>query len=871
MSKARDLAALMLAVMGGVSTPATAQRTETVSLATTNGRERVSFDAGWRFTLGDVPGAAKPGFDDATWSRTGLPHSFSMPYFQASSFYTGYGWYRKTFTLPRGANGRRLSLEFEGAFQDAEVFVNGTPVGRHRGGYTGFPIDISAAVKPGLNVVAVRVNNNWDTRLAPLAGEHVFSGGVYRDVWLVSTDPVHIPWTGTRVTTPGVSAASSRVAVETEVRNDRATPAAATLRTWVVDDAGQRVATLPDRTVTIAPGATIVASQESAPIAHPRLWSPETPALYRTVTSVMVDGRERDRFETEFGFRWFAWTADRGFFLNGKHRYLRGANVHQDQAGWGDAVTNGAITRDVAMMKGAGFDFIRGSHYPHDPAFTDATDRQGLLFLSEAPFWGTGGFKEGGGWTSPAYPTNPADRPAFEASVRQQLAEMIRIHRNHPSILGWSMGNETFFSAPESMPAVRRFLGELVALTHRLDPTRAAVIGGAQRGEIDRIGDVAGYNGDGATLFLNPGVPSMVTEYGSTIADRPGEYAPGWGDLPQAAPKTGGYPWRFAWRSGEAIWAGFDHGSIAGRKFGSMGIVDYARLPKRAWYWYRNAYAHVPPPAWPQAGTAAALRLTSSAPAIRRADGTDDVQLTVTVVDAAGTPLANTPPVRLAIESGPGELPTGRSITFRPGDDIAIREGQAAIAMRSWQAGTTRLRATSPGLRDAVLEVPTLSGPRFVPGVTPLAEDRPYTRFVGVVQDQPDGTFGLDNPTSASTAAADHPSRRANDGNVATYWQAAAGDPAPWLYVDPERVLKYRSIRLVFPQAAAYGFVAEVRGLDGHWRKVAEQAAGADSRKEREIATEPTIGGRLRITLRAPAATIAGIAEVSITGRLQNR
>jgi len=145
---------------------------------------------------------------------------------------------------------------------------------------------------------------------------------------------------------------------------------------------------------------------------------------------------------------------------------------------------------------------------------------------------------------------------------------------------------------------VQRFLCKLVAYSHELDPTRPAAIGGCQRGNIDKLGNVAGYNGDGARLFADPGVPSIVTEYGSTMADRPGRYEPGWGDLPSTpgADRNIVGSWRLPWRSGEAIWCGFDHGSLAGRRFGSMGLVDYFRLPKRQWYWYRNEYLHIPPP-----------------------------------------------------------------------------------------------------------------------------------------------------------------------------------------------------------------------------------------------------------------------------------
>jgi hypothetical protein len=832
------------------------------------GRVRLNFNADWRFQLGKADGAEKRQFDDHGWQHVGLPHSFSIPYFRRPSFYTGDGWYRKSFDLPK-LPGRRLSLEFEGAFQDAHVYVNGIEVAHHRGGYTGFPVDITAAVKSGRNLVAVRVNNEWDPTLAPRAGEHVFSGGLYRDVWLVATDAVHVPWTGTRVTTPDLSVASGKVAVETEIRNDRSRAVPVVVSTDIVDAGGAVVATLPQARLRVPAGATMTASQVSAAIARPRLWSPQTPNLYRAVTRLNVDGRERDRFETEFGFRWFKWTADKGFFLNGAHYYFKGANVHQDQAGWGDAVTNRAIDRDVALVKQAGFDFIRGSHYPHDPHFAEATDRQGMLFLSEAPFWGTAGFENP--WGASAYPVEPAHRAAFEASVRQQLAEMIRINRNHPSIVAWGMDNEAFFSARETLPEVRRFLKDLVTLSHQLDPTRPAAVDGAQRGDIDKLGDIAGYNGDGATLFPNPGIPNFVAEYGSTMVDRPGTYDPGWGDLPKT---PGADPdkedsWRLPWRSGEVLWAGFDHGSIAGKRFGGMGMIDYARLPKRQWYWYRAHYAGVPPPEWPQMGVPAALRLTSSAPTITRADGTDDVQVVVSVVDTQGHRLSNSPPVHLAIEAGPGEFPTGRGIDFTPTGDIEIRDGAAAIAMRSWQAGVTRLRATSPGLTDAVMEIRTLSGPRFVPGRTALVQDRPYRPFISGGNGA-EVSLGLDNPTDASSSADGHSSRLVNDGDAATYWAPQAGDTAMAVTIDLERVASIHKLVLTFPQAAAYGFVAETTDGNGQWQTLAQQPVGAQASRTRTLDTAPLEGRRVRVRLLVPAGAIAGLSEVHVVGQVRS-
>jgi len=755
---------------------------------------------------------------------------------------------------------RRWTLEFEAAFQTADVYVNGRKVGRHRGGYTGFPVDITPALRSGRNVIAVRVDNIWDPTLAPRAGEHIFSGGIYRDVWLVTTDDVHVPWTGTAVTTPGLAGRSGAVRVATEVRNDGSKAVKVKVRTRIADDRGATVAVLPDASVKVPAGRTLDVAQQSARLAGLHLWSPETPTLYRAVTTLDVAGRRRDRFETAFGFRTIEWTADRGFFLNGEHRYFRGANVHQDQAGWGDAVTNAAIDRDVQLMKDAGFDFIRGSHYPHDPHFAEATDRTGMMFVPEAPFWGTAGMKSP--WSRSAYPPEVEHRAAFEDSVKQQLAELIRINRNHPSIVAWGMDNEVFFTAQETMPEVRKLLAAEVALSHRLDPTRPAAVDGAQRGEIDHIGDIAGYNGDGAVLFPNPGIPNFVAEYSSTISDRPGDYGPSWGDIEHTPGATPGEPatWRFPWRSGEVIWAGFDHGSIAG-KFGSMGLVDYARLPKRGWYWYRNAYRGIAPPAWPQPGKAAALRVTSSSPVIRHADGTDDVQLVVTVVDGEGKALSNSPPVHLALEAGPGELPTGRSIDFTPNGGIPIRDGQAAIAMRSWQRGTTRIRATSPGLADGVLTVETVDGPRFVEGVTPVAAERPYV--ARKMEVGPAQAFGLKNPTQASSSAAGHAPSLANDGDAGTWWASAPGDAKPWLVVDPERIVNYGRLAVRFAPGGRCDVSAETQDTGGVWQPLGDAAATADTL---DVPVNAVTGRQLRLRLTAPAGAACRVADVVITG-----
>ena len=834
-------------------------------------RETISFNREWKFLLGDHPGAQAVGYDDDQWEEIGLPHSFSIPYFASPEFYVGYGWYRKHFDVPTKWTDRRLFLEFQGAFQDAEIFLNNRPLAEHMGGYTGFSLDITGAVKTGDNVLAVRLNNRWNPQLAPRAGEHVFSGGIYRGVRLVATGALHVTWYGTFVTTPQVSKVSGTVNVKTEIRNDSAVTNVCVLKTAILDPDGKTVASISS-TRSVPAGTTVRFDQTTDPIARPKLWHPDHPFLYKALSEVYDGKKIADQFETTFGFRWFKWTADQGFFLNGEHYYFKGVNVHQDHAGWGDAVADSGFYRDVGMVKDAGFDLIRGSHYPHAPAFADACDRLGVLFWSENSFWGTAGFKNS--WGSSAYPPEPANQPGFEQSVRDSLRDMIRINRNHPSIVVWSMDNEVFFTEKSTLPRVATFLKQLVAYSHELDPTRPAAIGGCQRGGLDRLGDIAGYNGDGARLFINPGSANVVTEYGSTMEDRPGTYAPGWGDLVDGpGDRSQPFFWRYPWRSGEALWCAFDHGSIAGRHFGAMGMIDYFRLPKRQWYWYRNEYRHIPPPAWPLSGTPAALKLTADKTTPKSVDGTDDAQLIVTVVDKDGGTLNNSPPVMLAIASGPGEFPTGPSITFTPDSDITIRDGQAAMEFRSYYAGKTVIRATSPGLKEATITITSLGEPKFTPGVTPPVKPRPYVRFEGQTvsggRTQTNSVFGPRNPTRASSEVRGHDAGLGNDGNPATFWQASDAATGAWWQVDLERVVAVSQTRIVFPSEGNYRYRIEFSNDQVQWTLGVDQTRNLTTDKSRTDAVAQAVAGRfVRVTFTGlPAGKPAALAEMEVAGR----
>jgi hypothetical protein len=827
-------------------------------------RQRLNINREWKFEIGDYPGAEVPEFDDAKWGAIGLPHSFSTPYFQSKDYYSGYGWYRKHFEVPANWEGKRVFVEFDGAFQVSEVFVNGRRIGEHKGGYTGFSMELTRALKPGANVLAVRLNSSWNARLTPRGGDHIFPGGIYRDAWFVVTNPVHVTWYGTFVTTPVVSKDSATVNVKTEVQNQSGAPQQIVLTTELRDPNGRTAARIAT-SQTIAAGATVTLEQTSKPISQPLLWSPEHPVLYAALTTISDGGKILDQYLTPFGVRGIKWTADKGFFLNGEHRYFHGANVHEDHAGWANAVTNAGAFRDVKLVKEAGLDFIRGSHYPHQPAFAEACDRLGVMFWSENCFWGPGGAHKEGTWTADAYPINPADDAEFDESVANSLRDEIRIFRNHPSIIVWSMCNEVFFS--DRLDKVSNLLSRMVKLTHELDPSRPAAIGGCQRGKLDKLGDVAGYNGDGARLFPDPGIPNVVTEYGSVTSLRPGPYTGQFKPKDGLNEKTPEYPWR----SGDVLWCAFDYGTIFGPNAGSMGFVDYARIPKRSWYWYRDHHLHIPPPQWPAQGKPARLALTADKMTIQGTNAQDDVHLLVTVTDASGKPLSNSPPVVFTIVSGPGEFPTGRTITFDEGSDNPIRDGQAAIEFRSYSGGKSVIRATSPGLQDGLLTITTVGEPQFVEGTTPLVEDRPYVPFSSKNADQESGDANVaaNRPTVASSEAPGHNGSNVLDGNSATFWSAADDRPGAWWTADLEQLHTLKSVQTTFPAAGDCRYRIE-GSVDGtSWTLLVDNTntKSNDQVRKDNISGDPHFQF-VRITLTAlPPGQPAAISDVKVIGR----
>ena len=841
-------------------------------------RQRVCLNREWKFMLGDVQGAEQNEYADLNWTDTHLPHSFSIPYFMWKDVYHGYGWYRKHINVPEEWAGKRVFIEFEGSFIDTEVYINGVQVGQHVGGYTSFDFDLTPYLHTGDNVLAVRINNLWNAQVPPRAGDHQFSGGIYRDVWLHVISPIHIPVNGTFFYGKDVTSESATPEATIELVNDLTTQQTITLHTDILTPTG-RVACSADREVTLLGRARKSVTQQFPTISKPSLWSPETPYRYKAVTTLVQNGLVIDRYTTRFGFRSMVWTADRGFFLNGQHYYLLGANVHQDQAGWGDAVTNGAIARDVKLIKDAGFNCIRGSHYPHDPAFAEACDSLGIILFMELNFWGMGGHGEEGAWGEGApassYPTIEADQKPFEKSVLQQLKEEIRVHRNSPSIAAWSLCNEAFFCASSTDEKVKNLLNIETDSARAWDPTREVAIGGCQRKGLDKPGkgQIAFYNGDGASIpeFQNPGVPNLVSEYSCNATDRPSTFSPQWGDIGD------GMTNRPAWRSGQVIWCGFDHGTLAGYGLAKTGIIDYFRLPKRPYYWYQQVYrdgrSQAVEPTWPQEGIPAKLQLEASQAVIPSCNGTDDAQLIVTILDAEGKHISNNRAVTLDIVSGPGEFPTGRSITFLPpsddpASDIRILDGQAAITFRSYYAGTTIIRATSEGLESADITITTLGSPTWIEAAYPVCENRPYSRYVAS-NDKATTVFTLAShrPTwSSSDVSTKFSKAKANDENVKTYWQAAKDDTSPWWLVSLEATYNLSRIELVFPQAKAYQYVIEVSKDREQWIPVVDQSASTSTDKVRTA--EGNFGTDIGFVRIRFTSAFAALSEVRLGGTL---
>jgi beta-galactosidase len=462
-----------------------------VSMNAANGnspRQELAADAGWKFFLGDPRGAETPSFADASWRTVDLPHDWSIeskpdkdnPSGTGGGFFPGgIGWYRKTFHAPADWKGKRVRVEFDGVYRDATVYLNGHKLGTHPYGYTAFMFDLTPDLNDsGVNVLAVRVDNSAQPNSRWYSGS-----GIYRHVRVVVTDPAHVaPW-GVFVTTAEATSTSAKISIRTRVANESSAAVAVTVETVLLDKTGNEVGNVQSK-LSIAPGKEDEAAQEIA-VANPVLWSPESPALYRAVSTIHEDGKVIDQVTTPFGIRTLAWSADKGLLLNGKAIKLTGGSVHHDNGPLGAAAFDRAEERRVELLKAAGMNAVRTAHNPPSSAFLDACDRLGLLVLDE-PFdvWQAHKVKFDYG-------------SDFDEWWKQDVSSMVLRDRNHPSIVIWGIGNEIPELEVDRGVALGKQLADQVRALDNTRPLTLAFPGTTTKPTAQAVFsqlDITGYN-----------------------------------------------------------------------------------------------------------------------------------------------------------------------------------------------------------------------------------------------------------------------------------------------------------------------------------------------------------------------------------------
>ncbi len=528
----------------------------------------------WRFHAGEAEGAGRSAFDDGSWHRVVVPHDFSImdkargntpaqrtpfdpatPSGQDSGYLPGgIGWYRRHLALTADEASRIVLLNFEAVYMDAEIWVNGERLAKHRYGYSAFSVDLTGKVRAGDNTIAVRVDH------ADPSSRWYAGSGLIRPVTLDILDPVHVEPASVFVTTPAVSDERAVVSVQAAIVNRSRKAQSAEWVGKVLAANGETVAEAK-RTQAIPAGAHAGLSQELA-VARPRLWSPDSPHLYTLVQQVRIGGALVDERRTRIGIREIALDAANGLRINGQRVLLRGGNIHHDNYMIGAAGAPDADARKVALMKAAGYNAIRSAHNPASQATLDAADELGMLVIDEA-------------FDSWNKHKKPQDYSRFFAEDwPQDIDSLVVSGRNHPSVLFWSIGNEIpEDGTPEGVETGRK----LAERVRSLDPTRLvtqAINAGPPRstnqaallgvvgynyhadlfdGEHERLPKLAMYTSESLPQDLFPywraveSKPWVIGDFVWTAVDYLGESGIGWMGYSQDWQKLGPYPWHLAY------------------------------------------------------------------------------------------------------------------------------------------------------------------------------------------------------------------------------------------------------------------------------------------------------------------------------------
>jgi beta-galactosidase len=511
-------------------------------------RAELLFDFGWRFNRGDVENGEAADLEASSWRLVDLPHDWSIEDIPGTdspidstaigAIATGYtvggtGWYRKTFFVPSRLEGKRLHIQFDGIYMNADVWLNGQHLGSHPYGYTSFWYDITDNIIYGKeNILAVEVknegrNSRWYT-----------GSGIYRHVWLTVMNNIYIEQWGTYITTPEVNSSEAKVRVRTTMHNGSGAAGEFKLTTTIIDPQGTEVVkSSVNHSVDAGASYEFISDLE---VSSPELWSVETPLLYKAVCEIStVDGDNSptvlDRVGTNFGIRSISFDAKDGFLLNGKPVLLKGGCVHHDNGPLGSAAFDQAEERRVQLMKASGFNSIRCAHNPPSPAFLDACDRNGMLVIDESfDMWDQ--------------PSNPEDYSLYFNEWWQiDLESMVLRDRNHPSVIMWSIGNEIKNTDEPSGVETGRKQGDWV---RELDPTRPITSAvnniSPAKDPYFAILDVGGYNYarnryasdhkrfPERVMMATESFPLEAFEYWMAVLDNP-------------------------WVIGDYVWTGFDY------------------------------------------------------------------------------------------------------------------------------------------------------------------------------------------------------------------------------------------------------------------------------------------------------------------------
>ena len=599
-----------------------------------SGERRITFNENWRFqreTDGSITGAQNPNFDDSSWRKLNLPHDWSIELdFNPNSKATheggyldgGIGWYRKTFTLPSSMEGKRISIDFDGVYMNSTTYINGEILGTFPSGYTPFSYDITDKLYTDgrENVIAVRVNHTQPS-------SRWYSGsGIYRNVHLTVTNPVHVERYGTFVTTPNLETAyadgKANVNIKTKVGNESTESTDIKVKSTIYDAAGTAVATVDSQTKKAASN-TVTEFEDNTVIEQPKLWSVDNPYRYKLVTKVVVGGKIVDTYETPFGVRYFKFDADEGFFLNGKYMKLHGVSMHHDLGALGAATNYRAVERQLQIMKDMGVNAVRVTHNPASPELIEAANNLGILLVEEAfDTW------------NQSKKTYDYGR-FFSTWAEHDIKEMVNRGKNEPSIIMWSIGNEIPDTTSANGVETAR---DLVHWVKEIDTTRPTTIAEDKtRGdkvnvtpinsyikEIFNIVDVVGLNYsennyDGYHK-QNPKWKIYGSETSSATRSRgvythPYTYnqSTKYADLQQSSYDNDYVSWgrtaEDAWKrdrdlkhvAGQFIWTGFDYIGEPTPYYNSypakssyFGAVDTAGFPKDIFYYYQSQWKDEP-------------------------------------------------------------------------------------------------------------------------------------------------------------------------------------------------------------------------------------------------------------------------------------